>query len=83
MPRDIEAEARRDIHWENQGADGGPPPDHLDPQNTGADADLTAWCRGYTDRIVKQPSKLPEHARGDLARVIEATIRAGLPPLTY
>ena len=83
MPRDIEAEARRDMHCENPGAAGGPPPDHLDPQNTGADANLTAWCRGYTDRLINQSSKLSEHARGDLARAIEATIRAGLPPLTH
>jgi hypothetical protein len=82
MPRDIEAEARRDMQWEEQGFNDGPPPDHLDPQNTGADADLTAWCRGYTDRMIEQPSKLPEHARSDLARVIEAAIRAGLPPPT-
>jgi hypothetical protein len=67
MPRDIEAEARRDLSWEEQGFAGEDPPDLLNPQNTGADADLTAWCREYADRI-------PEHVRGELARVLRRWI---------
>ena len=67
MPRDIEAEARRDLEWEEQGFAGEPPPDLLNPQNTRADVDLTAWCRGYADRI-------PEYVRGELARVLQSMI---------
>jgi hypothetical protein len=65
--RDLEAEARRDLEWEEQGFAGEDPPDLLNPQNTRADADLTAWCREYADRI-------PEHVRGELARVLRRWI---------